>query len=94
MFKRILTAIILVAALAASALFTYLNPGEVALDLGFAAVSSPLGLAFVLALAVGWVLGIVSALAWIGRLAADRRRLKAEVRRLSGGPGPVANERG
>lgn len=94
MVKRILTAIILVAALAVSALFTYLNPGEVTLDLGFAAYSTPLGLAFVLALAVGWALGILSVLAWVGRLAVERRRLQAELRKLSGGSTTVANERG
>ena len=86
MIKRILIAALFIAALAVSALFTSLNPGTIALDFGFAAVETPLGLAFVLALALGWVLGIVSALLWLIRLATDRRRLRSRLKQSS----PVA----
>lgn len=93
MVKRILTAIVLVAALALSAFFTWLNPGEISLDVGFTAFRSPLGLAFVGALALGWLLGILSALLWIARISADRRRLRAELKSHSGGL-PVQDDRG
>jgi uncharacterized integral membrane protein len=93
MVKRILTAVVLVAALALSAFFTWLNPGEITLDVGFAAFEAPLGLAFVGALAIGWLLGILSALMWVARISADRRRLRAELKNHSGGL-PVRDDRG
>lgn len=80
MIKRILTIFILVVALAASAFFTSLNPGDIQLDLAFTSITSPLGLAFVIALAIGWLLGILSALTWIIRVSAERRRLRAELK--------------
>lgn len=94
MLKRIITAVIFIAALAVSALFTSLNPGEIELDLAFATVQTPLGLAFVLALAGGWVLGILSALLWVMRLAAQRRRLRAELNKVSPTDVAVRDERG
>lgn len=93
MVKRILTAIVLVAALALSAFFTWLNPGVISLDVGVTAFETPLGLAFVGALALGWVLGVLSALLWIARISADRRRLRSELKNLSGGL-PVRDDRG
>ncbi len=94
MVKRILFAILLVAALAVSALFTWMNPGEVALDLGLTEVSTPLGLAFVAAIAVGWLIGILSAALWIARVSADRRRLRAQLKDASAGGLAVRDERG
>ncbi len=85
MIKRLLTAVIFIVALALSAFFTSLNPGEIRLDLGFAAIDAPLGLAFVAALAIGWLLGVLSLLGWALRLSADRRRLRSEVRKTAGG---------
>lgn len=93
MIKRILTAIILLAAITLSAFFTSLNPGEIRLDLGFITIATPLGLAFVGALAVGWLLGIFSALTWIARVSADRRRLRAELKNASPAAFPVRDER-
>jgi uncharacterized integral membrane protein len=94
MVKRILTAIILLAALAVSVLFTSLNPQRIALDLGFREIDGPLGLVFVLVLSLGWLLGVVSVLAWAGRLVGERRRLRAELRKLGGASLPVVDERG
>jgi len=93
MFKRILIAIVFVVALAISAFFTWLNPGEISLDFGFAALESPLGLAFVGALAIGWLLGVLSSLLWIARIATDRRRLRAELKSSSGSIPSVRDER-
>jgi uncharacterized integral membrane protein len=83
--KRIFIAVVLLAALAASALFTWLNPGEIALDFGVQLVTWPLGLAFVAAVAAGWLFGILSAALWVARVSADRRRLKAELRKATTG---------
>lgn len=94
MLKRILTAAIFISALALSAFFTWLNPGVISLDLGVVTLETPLGLAFVLALAAGWVLGIFSALFWIARISADRRRLRAELKSTSAGGLTVRDDRG
>jgi uncharacterized integral membrane protein len=94
MIKRILTAIVLIAALALSALFTSLNPGEITLDLGFAPVTLPVGLAFVGALAIGWLLGVLSVLMWVARISADRRRLRGRLEKTSAGGLAVRDERG
>jgi uncharacterized integral membrane protein len=92
--KRILTALGFIAALAVSALFTSLNPGVIDLDLGFASFETPVGLAFVLALGLGWLLGLLSAILWITRLAAERRRLRGELKRSVPVHVPVPDERG
>lgn len=94
MIKRILTAVIFLTALALSAFFTSLNPGEIRLDLGFTAIAAPLGLAFVAALAIGWLLGVLSLLAWATRIAADRRRLRGELKRASAVAFTGQDERG
>lgn len=94
MIKRTFIALLFIIALAGSAFFTWLNPGVIHLDLGFATFETPLGLAFVLAIAAGWALGIVSALLWVARLSADRRRLRANLKNASAGGLAVRDERG
>jgi uncharacterized integral membrane protein len=94
MVKRFLIVILVLAALAVSALFTSLNPGEIALDLGFAAIRAPVGLAFVLAIALGWMLGIFSVLFWAARVSMDRRRLRARLSKTSDGVIGVRDEHG
>ncbi len=92
--KRILLGILLLVALAVSALFTWLNPGEVELDLGFTGLTTPLGVAFVAAIAIGWLIGILSAALWVARVTADRRRLRAQLRDASASGLAVRDERG
>lgn len=93
MLKRILTILVFVAALAASALFTSLNPATIQLDLGFASFQTPLGLALVLAVAIGWLLGLLSALGWVLRLAGERRHLRSQLRKPPPANAPVPDER-
>jgi uncharacterized membrane protein YciS (DUF1049 family) len=83
MIKRILTVVLFLAALSASAFFTSLNPGEITLDLAFAGIRTSVGLAFVVAIAIGWLLGILSAMFWVARISMDRRQLRT---RLSKSP--------
>lgn len=95
MFKRILVAVILVAALGFAALFTWLNPGELSLDLGFTDLSAPVGLLLVAVLAIGWLIGLLSASIWVARISADRRRLRSELRSAATASGlAVRDERG
>ena len=84
MIKRIFTAVLFILALAVAVLFTAMNPGEIELELGFSVLQVPLGLAFILAVALGWLLGILSALPRMARLANDRRRLRGELRKTPG----------
>lgn len=93
MFKRVLTAVLFIAALAVAVLFTAMNPGEVDLELGFALWRVPLGLAFILAIALGWVFGLLSMLPRVLRLTNQKRRLRNEVRKGSGSGITVTDER-
>jgi uncharacterized membrane protein YciS (DUF1049 family) len=85
MVKRILTVVLFVAALAVSAFFTSLNPGEITLDLAFTAIRTSVGLAFVFAIAIGWLLGILSAMLWVARLSMDRRQLRTQLKKSPDG---------
>lgn len=84
MIKRIFTAVLFIVALAVAVLFTAMNPGEIELDLGFSVLHVPLGLAFILAIALGWLLGILSAVPRLARLTNQRRRLRGELRKTPG----------
>lgn len=94
MIKRIFTVAVFVAAVALAAFFTWLNPGEIRLDLGWTAREVPLGLAFVLVLAAGWALGILSAMLWVARISSDRRRLRSELKNAAATGLAVRDERG
>lgn len=64
-----------------AAIFAFNNPVRVPLDLGLIRLESvPVSLALTVALAVGWGLGLLSAGTAVVRVAAERRRLKRELR--------------
>ena len=95
MIKRIFTAVLFILALAVAVLFTAMNPGDIELELGYTVLRVPLGLAFILAIALGWLLGILSAVPRLARLANERRRLRGELRKASGSAElAVPDERG
>jgi uncharacterized integral membrane protein len=95
MIKRIFTAVLFIVALGVAVLFTAMNPGEIELDLGYTVLNVPLGLAFILAIALGWLLGILSAVPRLARLANERRRLRGELRKTPGSTElTVPDERG
>lgn len=81
MTQKFLTLILLLVAVFASALFTWLNPGRVELDLGFMAVSAPIAVAIVAAFAGGWLFGVLCSMPWVARIARDRRRLARSAER-------------
>ena len=71
---RILIFVLLLACVAAGVVFGALNAGVVPFDLGFTRISLPKGAALLAALAIGWLLGGVTA--WWGvrtRQFRDRR---------------------
>jgi lipopolysaccharide assembly protein A len=85
MVKRILTVVLLVAAFAIAAFFTALNPGEITLDLAFTVIRTSVGLAFVLAIVIGWLLGVLSAMFWVARISLERRRLRVRLKNAPDG---------
>ena len=61
-----------------------LNGGEVAIELAFARLKSPLGLALVVSFVLGLVAGLSWQMLWIGRLLRERSRLRRAVRVADG----------
>ncbi len=60
--------------------FALSNPGTLTLDLAFTTVEVRTSVAFAVAVAGGWLWGVVSMLAYVGRLWRDRRSLRKQVR--------------
>jgi uncharacterized membrane protein YciS (DUF1049 family) len=80
-----LTLVLVVAALAA-AVFAWLNPGDITLDVAFAEVTVPIPFAFATAVAVGWIFGWLSVAVIMAKMKTDqfflRRRLRHARREL------------
>lgn len=80
MLGRLILALLVVALLGLGALFAYLNPGALSLDLGVVVWDTRVTYALIGCLAVGWVLGVMTAAWWgLGQLR-RRRRLARELR--------------
>jgi uncharacterized integral membrane protein len=79
--RRILFVSLIFVAVAIAALFAFNNPERISVDIGVARLESvPASVAFVTAFALGWCFGIASATFALLRIAADRRRLRKELR--------------
>jgi uncharacterized integral membrane protein len=78
--RRLILFILAGATLLVAVLFTWLNPGSIKLDLAFGEITAPIALAFVTALALGWVLGWLSTLGYVVSLLREQRRLRAAAR--------------
>jgi uncharacterized integral membrane protein len=63
-----------------AAIFAALNPGRITLDLAFVAVETERYVALIVALAIGWLIGLLCAVAGIRRQAAEHRRLQRALR--------------
>jgi uncharacterized integral membrane protein len=79
--RRLFLIIMLVAALVVAAGFAWLNPGAVQLDLGFGVVAVPVSYALIACLAVGWLLGLLTASVWLMRSLREKRKLARSVRK-------------
>ncbi len=77
--KRLALVIILLLTLVLVIWFTSLNPGSVVIDLAFGVVEPSVTLALATAFAFGFVFGLSCIAFYVMRLAAERRRLKAEL---------------
>lgn len=74
-FVLLLFAVVLIAAA-----FAWMNPGTVTLNLALGEFEIEKSQAFALTLAVGWILGALSASVLVLKLARDRRKLRRDVR--------------
>lgn len=78
--KKIGAILIILIIFAAMLVFTRLNPGVVELDLAFGTVEASVALAFTVAIAAGWLFGVLCMLLILLRLVHDRRRLRKALR--------------
>ena len=76
MLRRIIVISLVLAVAALAAVFASLNPAVIPLDLAFGEIQAPLTLVLIFCLALGWVLGLVSASFIIFRMMAQRRTLR------------------
>ncbi|KPK58397.1 MAG: hypothetical protein AMJ59_15425 [Gammaproteobacteria bacterium SG8_31] len=72
--RKYLILIVILAAIVLAAGFAWLNPHSIQLDLGIGLVETPVAYAFIACLAIGWLLGLLSALGWVMKLAARSRK--------------------
>ncbi len=71
--------VLLIAFLAA--VFSYNNPGNITIDVGFARFEdASVSLAFVIAFAIGWLFGLLSVGIAIVRITNERRRLRRNLK--------------
>lgn len=67
--------------LLAAAIFAYGNPDPIPIDLGFARFEAvPMTIAFTSAFGLGWIFGLACAAGALLRMAAERRRLRRDLR--------------
>lgn len=79
--RRAALIIFVVVVVLLAAIFAFNNPARVPIDLGFIRLENvPVTLALTVALATGWGLGLLSAGTAVVRVAAERRRLKRQLR--------------
>jgi uncharacterized membrane protein YciS (DUF1049 family) len=80
MLRKIGVLLIFVVVLASMLVFTRLNPGELTVDLAFAAVETSMPMAFTVTFIAGWLFGILSGAVFVIRLLNERRQLRRSLR--------------
>lgn len=78
--RRLILGLLAIVAILVAALFTWLNPGMMSIDLAFTEITIPVALAFVTTLALGWLLGWLSTTGYVLQLLREQRRLRAAAR--------------
>lgn len=80
MLKKVGLILLLVVIFAVMVVFSYLNTGDVEVNLAFVSVTTSVSIAFTVALAVGWLLGVISMGVFALRLVNERRSLRRALR--------------
>ena len=80
MLKKAGLIVLLILIFGVMVVFSYLNTGDVEVDLAFLSVTTSISIAFTVTLAVGWLLGVLSMGVFALRLANERRTLRRALR--------------
>ena len=80
MLRKVAVILIALLVFAIMLVFTRLNPGQIELDLAFGTVRASVALAFTIAIAAGWLFGVLSMILVLLRLVNERRRLRKTLR--------------
>lgn len=78
--SRVLLISVLIAAALLALLISAMNASHVEIELAFARVATPLGIALVVTFALGLIAGLVWQAKWIAQLLSERGRLRRALR--------------
>jgi uncharacterized integral membrane protein len=78
--RRLVFAALLIVLMLLTGVFAYSNPQPIDVDIGLMRFQEvPMALAFAVTLAVGWLLGVLSAALALWRSTGEKRRLKQDL---------------
>ena len=80
MLKKAGLVILLILVFAVMVVFSYLNTGDVEVDLAFVSITTSISIAFTITLIAGWLLGVISMGLYALRLVQERRALRRALR--------------
>lgn len=80
MLKKAALILLLIVIFGIMVVFSYLNTGEVEVNLAFVSVTTSVSIAFTVTLVAGWLLGVISMGLYALRLANERRTLRRALR--------------
>ena len=80
MLKKAGLILLLIVIFGAMVVFSYLNTGDVEVNLAFVSVTTSISIAFTLTLVTGWLLGVISMGFYALRLVNERRTLRRALR--------------
>ena len=80
MLKKAGLILLLIVIFGVMVVFSYLNTGDVSVNLAFVSVTTSISIAFTLTLIAGWLLGVISMGFYALRLVKERRTLRRALR--------------
>jgi len=80
MLKKAGLILLLIVIFGAMVVFSYLNTGDVEVNLAFVSVTTSVSIAFTVTLVAGWLLGVISMGFFALRLVNERRTLRRALR--------------
>ena len=80
MLKKAALILLLIVIFGIMVVFSYLNTGDVEVNLAFISVTTSVSIAFTVTLVAGWLLGVISMGLYALRVAKERRTLRRALR--------------
>jgi uncharacterized integral membrane protein len=80
MLKKAALILLLIVIFGIMVVFSYLNTGDVEVNLAFVSLTTSVSIAFTVTLVAGWLLGVISMGLYALRLANERRTLRRALR--------------